>query len=277
MNSIRYSLLLIVLLLQSVYAAIAEQIADVPVHSKAMNKEVHNLIILPEGYDEQKNYPVVYLLHGHNMKYKEWLRVQRDLPKLATQHELILVCPDGANSWYWDSPINPALRYETYVAHELTDYIKTHYKTIDDKKARAITGLSMGGHGALWLAIRHQDIFGACGAMSGGVDIRPYPNNWNMADSLGKYEDNPERWEAHTVMTQLHLIQPGLAMIIDCGTEDFFYKINEDLHRALLERHIPHDYISRPGAHNGRYWRNSILYQLLYFAEHFKHINQETK
>ena len=262
---------LLVLLFFWLAALVQAEPQEALVHSAAMGKDIHNLIMLPEDYDGQKSYPVVYLLHGHNMKYTEWLRVQRDLPRLATEHRLILVCPDGANSWYWDSPINPAMRYETYVARELPEYIKTHYQTIDNRHARAITGLSMGGHGALWLAIRHQDVFGVCGAMSGGVDIRPFPNKWNIADSLGKYEEAPERWAEHTVMTQLDKIRPGeLAMIIDCGTEDFFYEINENLHRALLERKIPHDYISRPGAHNGRYWRNAILYQLLFFAEHFR-------
>ena len=261
-----------VLLLCCLGALVAEagQVEDVAVHSESMGRELHNLVMLPEGYDGERSYPVVYLLHGHGMKYSEWLRVQRELPQLADQHGLILVCPDGANSWYWDSPLNPAMRYETYVSAELPAYIRTHYRTIDDKRARAVTGLSMGGHGALWLAIRHQDVFGACGSMSGGVDIRPFPNRWNIADSIGRYEDAPERWAAHTVMTQLHLIRPGLAMIIDCGTEDFFYEVNEQLHRELLERKIPHDYISRPGAHNSRYWRHAIYYQLLFFADYFR-------
>ena len=269
-------LLLLLLCLGLLHAVGAQKPQELLVHSAAMEKDIPTLIMLPEDYDGERAYPVIYLLHGWEMPFTDWLRVQRELPELATRHGVILVCPESGNSWYWDSPVNPRMRYETYVAHELTDYIKTHYKTIDDRRARAITGLSMGGHGALWLAIRHQDIFSACGAMSGAVDIRPFPNKWNMADSLGKYEENPERWAAHTVMTQLDKLSPGeLAIIIDCGTEDFFHEVNEKLHCALLERKIPHDYISRPGAHNGRYWRNAILYQLLYFAEHFKHMQQQ--
>lgn len=275
MKAIRQFILLFTIFLSTLTAG---QMQDVLVHSDAMNKDIHNLIMLPEGYDGQKSYPIIYLLHGWNMKYTEWLRVQRELPELATQHGVILVCPDGANSWYWDSPVRPGMRYETYIAKELPKYIRTNYKTIDDKNARAITGLSMGGHGALWIAIRHQDIFGACGAMSGGVDIRPFPNRWNIQDSLGKYEDNPQRWNEHTVMTQLDKLMPGsLAMIIDCGTEDFFYEINEKLHLELLKRKIPHDYITRPGKHNAQYWRNSILYHLLFFAEHFKRMQTNTK
>lgn len=261
---------LIVLLALWLGIAYTQEVREVAVPSASMGRDVRNLVILPKGYDEERSFPVVYLLHGWEMKYHEWLRVQRDLPLLASQYGLILVCPDGANGWYWDSPLHPEMRFETYVAKELPRYICEHFKATDAKSARAICGLSMGGHGALWLAIRHQDTFGACGSMSGAVDIRPFPNRWNMADSLGAYEENPERWAQHTVMTQLHLIQPGLAMLIDCGTEDFFHRVNEELHRELLARHIPHDYISRPGAHNARYWRNAVLYQLLYFAEFFK-------
>lgn len=264
------TLLLICLLWLGLSLAQAQQVQDICVPSDSMGREVHNLVILPQGYNDEQRYPVVYLLHGWEMKYHEWLRVQRDLPRLATEHGIILVCPDAANSWYWDSPLHPHMRYETYVAKELTAYITKHYSTFDDKRARAITGLSMGGHGALWLAIRHQDTFGACGAMSGAVDIRPFPNKWNIPDSLGRYEDAPERWAEHTVMTQLHLIKPELAMIIDCGTGDFFHGVNETLHHKLLELNIAHDYISRPGKHNAPYWRQAILYQLLYFAEFFK-------
>lgn len=278
MKTFFYHLLVILLCSISALHTGAMEPRQLTVHSSAMNKDVNNLVMLPDAYDGERAFPVIYLLHGHDMKYFEWLRVQRDLPELATKYGVILICPDAANSWYWDSPVNPAMRYETYVAQELPAYIKEHYKTIDDRQARAVTGLSMGGHGALWLAIRHRDTFGACGSMSGAVDIRPFPDEkWNIADALGKYEDNPDRWAEHTVMTQLDKIRPGeLTIIIDCGTDDFFYEINENLHRALLERNIPHDYISRPGAHNGRYWRNAILYQLLFFAEYFKS-RQETK
>ena len=98
---------------------------------------------------------------------------------------MIIVCPDGGfGSWYWDSPVDAGSQYETYVSNELVTWIDSKYKTIKTRKGRAITGLSMGGQGALYLAFRHQDIFGAAGSMSGGVDIRPFPetgiwqNDW---------------------------------------------------------------------------------------------------
>jgi S-formylglutathione hydrolase FrmB len=187
---------------------------------------------------------------------------------------MIIVCPDGKNSWYWDSPVNPAMRYETYMIKELVAYIDSHYKTISDKKGRAITGLSMGGHGGLWLGFRHTDIFGACGSTSGGVDIRPFPDNWEMKNALGAYLENQERWNEYTVINQLDRIQSNApAIIIDCGTGDFFFEVNEMLHKKLLSLRIPHDYIVRPGEHNGAYWKNAIEYQLLFFYLFFTHVS----
>ena len=74
-------------------------------------------------------------------------------------------------SWYWNSPVDPKSQYETFISDELIKAIDSKYKTIKNRTGRAITGLSMGGHGALYLAIKHQDVFGAAGSMSGGVDI----------------------------------------------------------------------------------------------------------
>ena len=67
--------------------------------------------------------------------------------------------PDGKNTWYWDSPLNADVRYETFISNELVKYVDSHYKTVADRKGRAITGLSMGGHGAMWNGLRHSDVF----------------------------------------------------------------------------------------------------------------------
>ena len=244
----------------------ARQVDTITVFSPSMNSQIRNVVILPENYAQQSNFPVLYLLHGYGGSHRTWIQIQPKLPELATRYGMIIVCPDGKNSWYWDSPVEPAMKYETYVAKELVAYMDNNYKTIRDKKGRAITGLSMGGHGGLWLGFRHSDIFGACGSSSGGVDIRPFPDNWEMKRALGTYRENQERWNNHTVINQLHRIQSNPpAIIIDCGTEDFFFEVNEKLHEKLLYYRIPHDYIIRPGEHNSPYWKNSIEYQLLFF------------
>lgn len=256
-------------LLQITHAAVVD---TVNTYSMSMKKTIKAVVITPDSYANAQSLPVVYLLHGYSGNYSDWVIKAKGFEKAVDQLQIIIVCPDGGyGSWYWDSPVDANYKYETYIASELVGWIDSKYKTIKNRKGRAITGLSMGGHGALYLALRHQDVFGAAGSMSGGVDIRPFPNNWDMALRLGKYAEHPENWEKNTVINMLNLLQPNsLALLIDCGTEDFFFKVNENLHQQLLYRNIPHDYITRPGAHNWNYWNNAIQYQLLFVSNYFK-------
>lgn len=238
------------------------------VHSDAMNKDIQTIVISPRK--GQTTAPVIYLLHGHGGNAKTWISVKPNLPEIADQYNVMFVCPNGKNSWYWDSPVDPSYRYETFVSKELVDYMDANYPTIKDRTGRAITGLSMGGHGAMWLSFRHKDIFGAAGSTSGGVDIRPFPNNWNMSEWLGKESENQEVWDNHTAINQIDRLKNGeLALIIDCGYSDFFFEVNNDFHKKLLKYKIDHDFLVRPGAHNGEYWRNSIDYQILFFKNYF--------
>ena len=229
--------------------------------------------ILPASYEKDADlrYPVVYLLHGYGDNEQKWITQKPQLQDLADKYAIIIICPDGRRSWYWDSVKKPELKYETFISKELVDYVDSHYRTLKSPKFRAITGLSMGGHGALWNGLRHPDVFGACGSMSGGVDIRPFPKQWSMEQNLGPYAENKGVWDAHTVVNLVDSLKPGRSkIIIDCGVADFFYKVNQDLHERLLAKKIPHDYITRPGGHSWAYWKNAIEYQLLFFHNFFK-------
>jgi len=189
----------------------------------------------------------------------------------ADQYNIIIVCPDGAStSWYFDSPVDSTMRYETYVVTELISEVDSKYKTIPDRLGRAITGLSMGGHGAFYLAFRHQDVWGAAGSMSGGLDIRPFPERWAIAQRLGPYVENQAVWDKNTVINMVYLLnEKDLKLIFDVGVNDFFYNVNKAMHVKLLASNIPHDYIERPGKHTWSYWENSIKYQLLFFNNYF--------
>lgn len=248
----------------------AAKVENKTVHSAKMNKDLPVVVIIPDNASATQRYPVIYLLHGHSGNSGSWLQTKPNLPEIADKNGVIFVCPDGKNSWYWDSPTDSTVRFETFVSQELVQWVDGSYPTIADRKARAITGLSMGGHGALWLSFRHKDVYGAAGSTSGGVDIRPFPNNWNMKDQLGELSQNQARWDSHTVINQIDKIKNGdLALIIDCGYSDFFFKVNNELHDKLLANNINHDYLVRPGAHNGNYWNNAIDFQVLFFMKYF--------
>ena len=250
----------------------AANIDTLLIKSKAMQKEISTIVITPNNYEASKNdYPVLYLLHGATGSYRGWPS-RKGVQELADQYNMLIVCPDGGyTSWYFDSPIDPKMQYETYISKELIKKIDKKYKTIKNKKGRAITGLSMGGHGAFYLAFKHQDVWGAAGSMSGGVDIRPFPNNWDISKRLGSYAKNKQLWEENTVTNMLHLLKKDeLKLTFECGTEDFFYEVNKKLHEKLLASNIPHDYTERPGKHNWEYWTNAIKYQVLFFDNFFR-------
>ena len=250
----------------------AASVETLKLMSKSMAREINNFVIIPKLYSVTgKAFPVLYLLHGATGDYTDWVTMVPEIKDYADKFNMIIVCPDGGyTSWYFDSPIDRSMKYETYISNELVNNVDVKYNTIKDKAGRAISGLSMGGHGAFYLSFRHQDIWGAAGSMSGGVDIRPFPNNWDIAKRLGSFSQNPDNWEKNTVTNMLYLLDgKSLKLIFDCGTDDFFYVVNKNLHSKMLERNIPHDYIERPGDHSWDYWKNAIKYQLVFFYGFF--------
>ncbi|MEL7586175.1 MAG: alpha/beta hydrolase family protein [Prolixibacteraceae bacterium] len=262
------SLFILVFWCTSLWAA---RVQTVKTFSKSMNKEIDAVVITPDSYSGRQAVPVLYLLHGYSDKHDGWITKVPAIGDLADLYHFIIVCPDGNfSSWYLDSPVDPQWKYETYTARELPQWIDENFKTIRSREGRAITGLSMGGHGAFYLAFRNQDVFGAAGSMSGGVDIRPFPKNWDLSKRLGTYAENTDNWEKNSVINLIHLLTPGsLEISFECGTGDFFYLVNCNLHEKLLERNIPHDFAVRPGAHNWEYWANAITYQALFFHRFF--------
>jgi len=242
----------------------------VNVRSESMNKDVPVTIVKPDCYRSGEDFPVVYILHGHSGNNNSWNR-EGHMERLADKYDVLVVMPDGGwNSWYFDSPITPEYKYETFVSKELVDYVDENFKTLPEPSARAITGNSMGGHGAFYNAIRHQDVFGNVGSTSGGVDFRPWPSNWEIAKRLGSKEEYPENWEKNTVINMTDQIKPGLNIIFDCGTEDFFYQVNCNLHKKLDEAGILHVFNTGPGGHSWSYWFDNIEKHFIFFNNNFR-------
>ena len=250
----------------------------IEVMSQAMGRPIKNVVVMPLQYGIVKadsvRYPVLYLLHGADGCYSDWSR-KTDLHRLADQYNVIIVCPDGQDSWYFDSPVDTTMQFETYVSKELVDYIDSHYRTHANRYMRAITGLSMGGHGALFLAFRHPDVFWSCGSMSGNMDITQFTDRWHIKARLGDYENNPQSWRDHAVCNQLDLVKdsplkPAQNIIIDDGLNDIFIKNNITLHDKMVEMGIDHDFTVRPGRHSWNYWVNSLDYHMMFFHKAFE-------
>lgn len=263
----RFSVILI--LCSLALFANAAKIDTVTIFSDAMQIEKNAIVITPEGYSESESYATIYLLHGWSGYYSNWIFRCVNLGELSDIFNVIIVCPEGDFAgWYLDSEILKGNQYGTHVGKEVVNWVDKNYSTIADQKGRAITGLSMGGHGALKLAGEYRETFGAAGSMSGVVDLTEVGEDPGLDSLLGNIDENILPWENNSVANNIERLR-GLPMIIDCGVSDFLYEDNVDFHMALEEAEIEHDFITRPGAHNWPYWCNSIEYQMLFFDKFF--------
>jgi S-formylglutathione hydrolase FrmB len=137
--------------------------------------------------------------------------------------------------------------------------VDSKYRTLRSPAGRAISGLSMGGHGAMHVALHHPDVFGAVGSMAGGLDLRPFrKNGWDLQGVLGDPDTHWQNWEQYSVVNELKLLAGrNTPVIIDCGLGDFFWRSTGQRIRVLMEMKYPHDYTERPGEHNHAYWGNA--------------------
>lgn len=262
----------IALFLFSTILANAAQVDTITVFSNSMQMAIQCVVIKPSSYKKNKaGLSTVYLLHGYGGWYSNWIIRVPELKTYADKYNVLIVCPDGDKaSWYFDSPVDPRMKYETYVSFEVPHYIDSAYKAIADRRHRAITGLSMGGHGSLSIAWKHADVFGAAGSMSGVVDLNESKNKFEIVKVLGDTLHYADNWENYSV---LHVVEArpadSLALIIDDGTDDIFIAGNRRLHQKLLSLKVPHEYIERPGKHSWDYWRYAVDFQLLFFRKYF--------
>lgn len=226
------------------------------------------VVILPADYDTSTTrYPVLYLLHGLFGHYTDWT-TRTNLADYASRHRLIVVTPEGGDGWY-------VAGYETYVVDELIPDVDSRYRTIDDRRGRAVAGLSMGGYGALKFAVKYPDKFTFAASMSGALDpaVRTEQNPgfaWDVVRPSITQVFGPAGSPLRT-QNDLHKLvrdmpQERLASLpylyLDCGTEDGWLASNRALVEILLARKIPHEFRQMPGGHDWGYWDSRVRYVL---------------
>lgn len=261
------------------------QVDTIAVFSKLMNKNLKAAVTTPSGYSKSdKRYPVVYLLHGGSGSFSDWHQKVTEpglVNQLSDQYQLIIVTPGvGPASYYYDSPKLDSVQYESYLTQELIPFIDGNYNTISKREARAITGLSMGGHGAFLISAKHPELFIAAGSMSGvmNIDTRMWkvPEEFRTLRQEGQKlmlgeelnYDAPE-FSPYTAVGLVEKMKSnGLALILDCGVEDFLIDTNRQMHRLLLENGTPHEYTERPGAHTWQYWTAALPVHIHFLNKH---------
>ncbi|MDQ3292632.1 MAG: esterase family protein [Bacteroidota bacterium] len=261
----------------------AAKVDTLEITSKVMQKNIRAAVVLPASYKKVKKlFPVLYLLHGGTGNYRDWLTKTPDktlLHRLADQYNLIIVTPDGGpTSYYFDSPLDKTSQYETFISKELVEKIDGSYRTVRERKGRIIAGLSMGGHGAIYIATKHPELYCAAGSMSGVMNINTatwkvpaefaQSRKQNFARLLGPPQDTLNPYSTYIAVGMTDQIKAsGLKLVFDCGVDDFLIEPNRDLHRRLMANHTPHDYTERPGGHTWQYWENALPYQLIFFQK----------
>jgi S-formylglutathione hydrolase FrmB len=287
-------------------------------HSAALGVDKDVKIYLPAGYDptDARRYPVLYYLNGLGGDETNWVELAKlDVAANALGLEAIVVMPDGDNNFYVDGlrkedhaacmkdgtgmfiPTQPrkktcvrASNYETYIVKDLVGWVDGKYKTITGREGRGIAGLSMGGFGALTLAMRHPGLFSAVASHS-GLDALlyqgPFPyekgkvvlaKDTSGLAALGRvgdwlrsiFGDDLAFWRAHDPATLVHKLAPGtLKIYLDCGTEDLFAFHNgmQYLHDLLLEKQIDHEYYLGPGGHDFAFWTERLPKSLAFFRK----------
>ncbi|WP_057935806.1 alpha/beta hydrolase [Algoriphagus resistens] len=277
----RKSLILLVFLPTLVFAQ--AKVDTIEVFSQAMNKTLKAAVTTPSTYDGSKEFATLYLLHGGSGAFSDWHKKTTEpgiVNRMAEEYDLIIVTPGvGPSSYYYDSPKMDSVQYETYITEELIPLVDQRYKTLAKKESRAITGLSMGGHGAIMLSAKHPDLFAVATSMSGVMNIDT--RLWKVPEEFSKLRQGQQRemlgedlrYDApFNTYTAVGLVdkmkENGIALLMDCGVDDFLLETNRQMHQLLLENGTPHDYTERPGAHTWEYWTEALPYHLLFADKH---------
>lgn len=235
-----------------------------------MQRDIPYRVVLPDDYSMRRNYPVLYLLHGLFGSCDNWLELTR-LTDYVVGKELIIVLPEGGNGWYTDSATEELDKFESYFIHELVPEIDAVYNTIEERGARAIFGLSMGGYGALKFGLKRPDLFYFAGSVSGAFEAPALSetnpgNDWeNLGPSVLRAfgdEGNPVRQEndLFRLVERISLSETNELpyFYIVCGTNDSFLEANKNFVELLRQKSIPVEYKETPGDHDWTYWDQEI-------------------
>lgn len=247
--------------------------------SPALPKPDTVLVFKPRSYTTAKAYPLVYLLHGYSEDYRQW-SVITDLQRHADEYEWIIVTPDGFTSYYLNSPVDGPARYEDFFFRELVP--KVHRTFRIDTANVFISGLSMGGYGALRYFILHPAYFNTAASTSGALEVDykllreaslHFWGTTRLTDDVTRQLGDPavSDWNRYSIATLLNE-NPDFRrpFMLDCGTDDLLFPVTERL-KAQADRHgIPVTYLTQPGGHDAAYWARSIDYHFAYFRQHLK-------
>jgi enterochelin esterase-like enzyme len=225
-------------------------------YSPALDRTMNYWVYLPPDYaGSDRRYPVLYMLHGRDAGSDQWksfglFRQAERLIRSGTIAPLIVVTPQG-DFGYWMNHVDGGPRWGDYVTTDLIGHVDAAYRTIPDRAHRAIGGLSMGGHGAIQLALNHPTLFAAVGGHSPvfRTQAQAFPffgtgAEYRARDPVSLVRDHPEKL--------------SFALWLDMGASDPWIESTAAFHQLLVANKIPHSWDTGPGGHEASYWERHI-------------------
>jgi S-formylglutathione hydrolase FrmB len=217
-----------------------------------------------QGYAAaHRYYPSLYLLHGYMNPWYEWDK-QTQLASLLETHPWIVVLPQFDNSFYLDSAANPKDRYETYFFQELVPHVQARFRTRSEPPARAIAGISMGGYGALLLALHRPQAFSLAASFSGALDLAADADlaaamkPFDLDGLLGPAGSDSRR--RADLFAALDAADPAVVpdLWLTCGTQDFLLPQHLKFFDAARAKSLDVTFRAATGQHEWDYWRREL-------------------
>ena len=227
-------------------------------------------VIVPEGQGRGP-FPVLYLLHGLSDDQTVWQR-RTSIERYVEGLPLIVAMPDGHRSFYVNGPPDSAaLAYEDHIVKDVAGFVDATFTTLRRREGRALAGLSMGGYGAVMLALRHPHRYCAAASHSGALRFAHVTDgpteHWRFL--LGE-QTTGGPYDCVRLAGEVVARKDRPALRFDCGREDFLIQHNRLFHRALKRLGYPCIYKEYPGAHTWEYWDLHIRESIAFVLRHLK-------
>jgi putative tributyrin esterase len=248
---------------------------DVTFHSVALNRDMLYRTVLPASIAPDRKLPVLYLLHGGGGGFHDWSNYS-DVAAYA-ERGLILVMPEGNNSYYTNSADRPQDRYEDYIVHDLIAEVEQRLPAASDQAHRAIAGLSMGGFGAVVLALKHPDLFIFAGGLSSALDVpsRPFSikriGQYRQHSSIfGPWGSQSRRASDPFVLVQSADPVQAPYLFLTCGDQEGLLPANRKFAAMLQARHFRYEFHTVSGGHDWNQWNRNVPALMKSALEHLK-------